>query len=152
STLQTVFRYKTSVHHVEKIQTWAHAYSSSMAELVATLTTLPPQLTTSDFDLLEMTDSSLSTLHQKVLPELGIQPDEIEDIYPCWPIQQGILMSQAKSPSEYQIQQIVKVECPHSKGLSVEGSMKAWQSVVDRQPMLRTIFVASVTGEEGMFR
>ena len=151
STLQTVFRYKSSMRHVEKIQTWAHAYSSSVAELVATLTTLPPQLTASDFDLLEMTDSSLSTLHEKVLPELGIQPDEIEDIYPCSPIQQGILMSQAKSPSEYQIQQIFKVECPHSKGVSVEGIIKAWQSVVDRHPMLRTIFMPSVSGEDGMF-
>lgn len=151
STLQSVFRYNRSIRHVDKVQAWAQAYSGSLAELVTTLTTLPPRFTPSDFELLEMTDSSLSTLHDKILPRLGIQPGAIEDIYPCSPIQQGILMSQAKSPSEYQIQQIFKVECPHSKGVSIDGIIKAWQSVVDRHPMLRTIFMPSVSGEDGMF-
>lgn len=151
STMQTIIRYSSTMRHAERIQAWASSYSDCLSEVVATLTTLPPRLTTSDFELLEVTDSNLSTLQGKVLPELAIQPEEIEDMYPCSPIQQGILMSQAKSPSEYQIQQIFKVECPNSKGVSVDGIIKAWQSVIDRHPMLRTIFMPSVSGEDGMF-
>lgn len=91
----------------------------------------------------------LEKLHNEVLPQLGLCPSDVEDIYPCSPIQQGILVSQAKSPSEYLIQQSFEVRPTGTpdEGLrvSVENLSGAWQRVVDRHSMLRTVFVPSIT-------
>ncbi|KAK0701263.1 hypothetical protein B0H67DRAFT_650496 [Lasiosphaeris hirsuta] len=90
----------------------------------------------------------------KVLPGLGLHLDDVEDIYPCSPIQQGILVSQAKSPSAYLIQQSFEVRPSSSSAVSVsaEGILKAWQTLVDRHSTLRTIFLpAASDSEHGLF-
>jgi len=86
------------------------------------------------------------------LPKLQFtSTDEIEDIYPCSHMQQGILLSQIKSPETY----IIRIRC---EIVSPDGSTPidprklhgAWSEVVRYHPILRTIFVETRSGT-GLF-
>ncbi|GKZ86228.1 nonribosomal peptide synthase [Aspergillus niger] len=74
----------------------------------------------------------------------------IEDILPCFPVQQGILISEAKTPHSYQNRILWEVQ---SKNPLVPPDITklqaAWNHLVNRHSMLRTAFVYYDTGDEG---
>ncbi|PLB49027.1 acetyl-CoA synthetase-like protein [Aspergillus steynii IBT 23096] len=80
----------------------------------------------------------LEELHDTILPNAGIGPDQVENVYACSPIQVGIILNQLKDPSQYYGQQAFEVTSTDSSRVSVEGLMSAWQVLVDRHAMLRT--------------
>ena len=155
NTLQVSFQFHRYMRHKHKVLDWCRAYATSLRNIVTELAiAASPMFTLSDFPLLASagaTYESLERLHAKVMPEAGLAPGDIEDIYPCSPIQQGILMSQAKAPSEYMIQTMFEIQ-PAVNSLktrvSAERVIKAWLILVDRHPMLRTVFVPSVVCAE----
>jgi amino acid adenylation domain-containing protein len=67
-----------------------------------------------------------------------MRPNNIEDIYPLSPMQQGILFHTlvAASPETYFVQLAWTLRGP----LDVAAFHRAWQEVVDRHPALRTAF------------
>lgn len=69
----------------------------------------------------------------------------MEDIYPCAPLQEGLLISQLKNPSLYHFHAVFEVH-PPSNGGSVDAQRlaKAWQRVVDYHGALRAVFADSV--------
>src|SRR5436190_21845544 len=65
--------------------------------------------------------------------------NEIEDIYPLSPVQQGVLFHTLYAPeSGVYLEQL---SCTLAGELQVPALMAAWQSVIDRQTVLRTGFV-----------
>ena len=86
----------------------------------------------------------------EALPKLGLHVDDVQDVYPCSPIQQGILVSQAKCPSAYLIQQCFEVRPlgPSASPPSAKGIAEAWQTLVDRHSILRTVFIPAVSDTE----
>jgi hypothetical protein len=82
------------------------------------------------------------------LPALGLSPGNIEDIYPCSPLQNGILVSQMKAPDLYHTRTVWKT-FPGKEAVSVnlQQLQLAWQRVVDRHPCLRTSFVGDTVGD-----
>ena len=90
-----------------------------------------------------LTPEVVDTLN-KMLPNLGLHLDAIEDIYPCSPMQQGILVSQAKSPSSYLIQQSFEIRSTQGTTPNPDRLAKAWQMLIDRHAILRTVFVPAV--------
>ncbi|KAL2867346.1 uncharacterized protein BJX67DRAFT_84592 [Aspergillus lucknowensis] len=143
------FKYNRIMKHREIIPSWARSYLSTIQAFVRDLTSKEPALTLTDFPLVRLTPKSLEILQNEILPGAGIEPQGVEDIYPCSPIQQGILMSQVKSPSEYYIQQSFEiVPTKSSDTLLVDRLLAAWQVLVNRHPMLRTRFIRSVSGSD----
>lgn len=72
----------------------------------------------------------------------------VEDIYPCSPAQQGILISQAKIEGTYTIQYLASINVRGEQaGVNIDQIESAWQAVVDRHPALRTIFVEGNTSD-----
>ena len=68
---------------------------------------------------------------------------DIEDIFPCSPMQEGILLSQAKSPASYIIDAIWKVTAKtdgeqNANLLNIGRLQAAWSEVIDRHQMFRT--------------
>ncbi|RYP10940.1 hypothetical protein DL764_000376 [Monosporascus ibericus] len=63
----------------------------------------------------------------------------VEDIYPCSPIQRGILMSHSRNPGYYEeaIQWKVLSRTP----IDIDRLRDAWGQVVDRHAVLRTVFL-----------
>ncbi|KAL4879275.1 hypothetical protein BJY04DRAFT_220395 [Aspergillus karnatakaensis] len=152
SQLHVSFKFNRHMKHQERIKAWAQSYLGAIATLITGLSSASPAFTLSDFPLAHLTPDSVKALQNEILPEAGIRQQDVADIYPCSPIQQGILMSQVKSPSEYFIQQSFEIKPSSSGAVDIDRLLAAWQILVDRHPMLRTRFVRSASGSsERMF-
>nr|WP_232106364.1 non-ribosomal peptide synthetase [Pseudomonas mendocina] len=83
-------------------------------------------------------DFPLSGLNQEQLDRLPLPAQEIEDIYPLSPMQQGMLFHTLyqKTGGDYVNQMRVDVQ-----GLEVERFRQAWQAVVDHHEVLRAGFI-----------
>ncbi|KAL4973044.1 hypothetical protein BDW66DRAFT_143034, partial [Aspergillus desertorum] len=151
--LRINFTFNRHMKHQEKIRAWAGSYVNALSDLATELSAASPAFTVTDFPLLHLTSESLRVLQDEILPEAGLNCSDVEAIYPCSPIQQGILMSQVKSPSEYYIQQSFEIRPRTSSGkLDHTRLLAAWQVLVNRHPMLRTRFIRSASGSsERMF-
>ncbi|KAI1214321.1 lysergyl peptide synthetase subunit 1 [Annulohypoxylon truncatum] len=68
----------------------------------------------------------------------------VQDVYPCSPIQQGILMSCARNPSHYE--EVIQWKVSSKDPIDVDRLRDAWHQVVERHSMLRTVFL-DVFGE-----
>lgn len=99
---------------------------------------------TAQFQLLPVTGPALMELLETCASRLRLtHTKDIEDAFPCSPIQEGILISQAKSPGSYIIQSTWKVspnpsfESPvHTAALAA-----AWAKVIQRHQALRSHFI-----------
>jgi amino acid adenylation domain-containing protein len=78
---------------------------------------------------------SLTGLLAKIEP--CFQEDEIEDIYPCTPLQEGFMVTSSRQPQAYVAQQVFKLE----KGIDVARFRNAWTRVVEANTILRTRIV-----------
>lgn len=71
-------------------------------------------------------------------------PTEVEIIYPATAAQKELLQASKESPSSgyYHISQVFEVISRNVNNKQVDGQLfhKAWQQVVDRHPVLRTVF------------
>ncbi|KAL4814663.1 hypothetical protein BDW67DRAFT_186464 [Aspergillus spinulosporus] len=144
--LRIHFRFNRHMKYQEKIRDWAGSYVDAISDLGTELSGTSPTFTVTDFPLLHLTSGSHRVLQDEILPEAGLNCSDIEAIYPCSPIQQGILMSQVKSPSEYYIQQSFEIRPRTTSGkLDHTRLLAAWQVLINRHPMLRTRFVRSAS-------
>ncbi|UZP34632.1 hypothetical protein NXS19_002448 [Fusarium pseudograminearum] len=94
----------------EGIRRWVEVYGQTVKSLVNALNTVEPMATATDFPLARLSDSDMETIEGQYLPMIGLTSSaEIEDILPCSPIQQGILLTQLQSPSTYCIYQTCRI-------------------------------------------
>jgi pristinamycin I synthase-3/4 len=77
------------------------------------------------------------TLSAAELESLGVEQDDVADVYPLSPVQQGMLFHSLYSPDSgvYVNQVRITIE-----GLDAERFRQAWQAVYDRHDILRTGF------------
>ncbi|OJJ94691.1 hypothetical protein ASPACDRAFT_37457 [Aspergillus aculeatus ATCC 16872] len=91
----------------------------------------------------------VAALNDSLLTVAGLTSrDQVEDVYGCSPMQDGILLSQVKFPGTYQVRRVLRVQSTGDVPSVVDRLQRAWQTVVSRHPLLRTIFVDA----EGQFR
>ena len=140
------FIYNKKMKHQAKILQWVAECQQTFEEVVKKLVAMKPEPTLSDFPLLPMTYGGLDKMIKERLPSVGIQEvSDVEDIYPCASLQEGILISQLRDPGFYLFHATFEVKSGKS-GLQVDGKKLAvaWQKVVNRHAALRTVFVDSV--------
>ncbi|KAH7245532.1 hypothetical protein BKA59DRAFT_397427 [Fusarium tricinctum] len=66
---------------------------------------------------------------------------EIEAVYPCTPVQTGMLMAHARNPRYYEVKNVFEVKSTISSApVDVDLLEQAWRDLADRQPALRTVF------------
>ncbi|KAF5854762.1 hypothetical protein ETB97_011804, partial [Aspergillus alliaceus] len=146
--LQFDFTYNKYMKQQGLIQEWVLQCERSLREAARKLVCLEPTYTICDFPLLSLTEKSLGKLVNESLREIEVPFGQVEDIYPCSPIQQGILLSQAKNPQYYQNRVRWKVQSKAvSSPVDVDRLACAWQKVVNRHAILRTVLVKSVSPE-----
>jgi hypothetical protein len=94
-------------------------------------------------------DEDFDTLVTEVLPAMGIDGvKDLEDVYDCSHIQQGMLLAQLKNPNHYKVVMYFKIlRSPESREGSVQiGRLEqAWQRVVERHSIMRTVFANTVS-------
>ncbi|KAJ3550069.1 hypothetical protein NM208_g166 [Fusarium decemcellulare] len=133
ASLGVAFIYDDSIaaNHEVKIQSWIDGYQAIPNQLASTLSVEPRQWTLTDmpnvFDLYD----SITEFQEDMMPELGIRDlDDIEDIFPCAPTQEGILINQAKDSTSYRSRVSIKESARAGRVVDVSRLRKALAAVV----------------------
>jgi amino acid adenylation domain-containing protein/non-ribosomal peptide synthase protein (TIGR01720 family) len=150
--VQFEFLYSRKMRHQARALDWMKLYKQTLEDVAKRLSHMEPEHTLSDFPLLSLTYPGLHKLRDERLREVGVASFiDVEDVYPCSPMQEGLLLSQSRMSGSYEVQFMFEVTPSQASApLDVEKLVMAWQQVVDRHAILRTVFVDSVS-EDGLF-
>ncbi|KAL4865220.1 hypothetical protein BDV12DRAFT_200342 [Aspergillus spectabilis] len=131
---------------IAQIQTWISECKRVLETDMLNLKDVAPVPTLSDYPLLPTTYDGLEDLTENMLPRLGlVNWEQVEDIYPCSPVQEGILLSQVRDPHQYIFNAIFEMRYSGEEdGIDLTRLKNAWSMVVARHPTLRTVFIDSV--------
>jgi hypothetical protein len=138
--------YNTKMAHRNRLRLWLDEYSLALQTLSAQLPDIPPSFTPGDFPLLSLDDAGLVSLAAACKAKVGSWgPAVVESVYPCSPLQQGILVSQSKDPKAYIVYAVWKIRSAREMPFSLQNLKNAWKRVVRYHTVLRTIFCESGT-------
>ncbi|KAI0005257.1 hypothetical protein F4779DRAFT_50368 [Xylariaceae sp. FL0662B] len=126
------------IKHRERLKQWASLFVPSLQSLCETLAHMPRSYTLVDFPLLRISYPGLDVLLEQI-GRLGIKSSDVEDIYPCTPIQEGIIMSQKRGVASYRNCWIWDVNA--SDSVTPETLAQAWRAVGQRHSILSTVFI-----------
>ncbi|KAH8588189.1 hypothetical protein B0O99DRAFT_746976 [Bisporella sp. PMI_857] len=148
--IQFTFSYNQFMLHQHKISNWISECGKSVETLAHCLSEMRPEFTLSDFPLLSLNYPDLDILMRQTLPKLEIDNlARIENIYPCSPMQEGILVAQKKRANLYKLEEIFRVSPRRSGTIDITRLERAWKQVVARHPVLRTMCVESFSENSG---
>jgi non-ribosomal peptide synthase protein (TIGR01720 family) len=143
--IQFSFMYNRYSKNQKGIRRWIAECQRTLEEIATELAKLnKPQPTMADLPLLPLESYSRLDRVLKTLPGAGIPSfDHVENMYPCSPIQDGMILSQIKASDSYWSSTVFEVKARRG---SVDATKiaNAWRQVVARHPALRTVFVDSV--------
>lgn len=89
------------------------------------------------FSLLEASVSESTMLRSQIAASCCVDADQIEDIFPCTPMQEGLLALTAKRANDYISQSIFELRST----TDFDRLRLAWDTVVSATPILRTRLV-----------
>jgi brevianamide F synthase len=72
----------------------------------------------------------------------GIRPQEVEDVYPCTPLQEGMFATSIKKPGMYMGDIVFQVQ----DGVDPVLLKSAWKAITTANPILRTRIVSTTKG------
>ena len=82
-------------------------------------------------------ESDLEQKRQCAASLCGVSPDNVEDLFPCTPLQEGLLALSLKRRGAYIGRNVMKL----SPSVDVDRFRDVWEEVVSRTPILRTRIV-----------
>lgn len=142
--LSVAFTYNRKMQREGQIRRWILQCKQTLEKDMTSLKDTTPEPTLSDYPLLPLTYQGLQVLTNNTFRKLSIgSKNEVEDIYPCSPMQEGLLLSQLRDPSAYMFHTIFEIKDPRTGKVDPERLARAWQSLVERHPVLRTTFIDS---------
>jgi non-ribosomal peptide synthase protein (TIGR01720 family) len=127
---------------------WANLYSETLGRIAHELAGLPTGCTLTDFPLLDISYDGLETLVTKQLNQMGITESLVQDIYPCTPMQEGILISSSLDRATYHTVSIWEAVVD-GQPVSTQRLQKAWNVVSHLHAVFSTIF--STNPDTGRF-
>ncbi|WP_297835459.1 non-ribosomal peptide synthetase, partial [Pseudomonas sp.] len=130
-TLSIAWTFSHEVFEPSDVQRLAEDYQHELQLVIAhCLDPLPARLTPSDVPL--------AGLNQARLDALPISTDELADLYPLAPMQQGMLFHSLYSPEAAAYVDQLRVDID---GIDVERFRSAWQAALDAHDILRAGFL-----------
>ncbi|KAF4340725.1 non-ribosomal peptide synthetase, partial [Fusarium beomiforme] len=137
----------------QAIRNWLNEYGQAITQGVQELVVAEPMCTISDFPLAQLTDDDLDTLFQHCLTPGSISWASVENVLPCSPIQQGILLSQLRAPSRYRLKQTCRIlPSSPSSTVDIERLANAWRQVVGQHSIMRTIFTGALSHHDRFYQ
>ncbi|OXV10693.1 hypothetical protein Egran_01550 [Elaphomyces granulatus] len=100
----------------------------------------------SPFSLLFGTEDDRNEVITAAIAQCKVRLDQIEDIYPCTPLQEGLIALTAKTAGSY----IGQFTCELPSQVNLDHFRQAWQDTIDANPILRTHIIQTTT--QGMFQ
>ncbi|CAI7648521.1 unnamed protein product [Penicillium glandicola] len=144
--LNLSFIYNQRLQHQNRLDQWINGCLQTLEELPMELQQ-EQRLSTIDFPLLSLgNEEQLHSLLHQVSGRFNVSPSGIEDMFPCSPIQLGMWLSQLRNPQVYWSHIRWSLYPTSANSIDITEVKKAWQQVVDRQPILRTVFTDSIKG------
>ncbi|GME24082.1 similar to nonribosomal peptide synthetase [Neofusicoccum parvum] len=141
------FAYNRLMKHQERLSEWMRASENAINTMVKQLCTseATPRVKAPEFPLLKMPPSKVQDFICSVLQRIGADDaSAIEDVYPCTPLQHGIMLSRISGRSLYDSSFLFELKSKQEGAPIDLGKLKvAWQAVIDRHASLRTIVVES---------
>ena len=130
------------------IQAWVTELEHTLRLASAKLVDLPREKSLSDFPLLALGYNAVSTI-QKTLPSAGVSSmADVEDVYPCSPMQQGIVLSMIKTPGQYMYQMLFSAKFGNPAiPVDAQRLARAWEVIVKKHTALRTVFIESPSAD-----
>jgi amino acid adenylation domain-containing protein len=108
-----------------------------MAKIVGEISTHDDEQTIQPFSLLK-TGLDVQTVGNHIAAGLcGVDIEHIEDMFPCTPLQEGLLALSAKRPGDYIAQFVFELQST----IDVDVFCKAWEELQRITPILRTRIV-----------
>ena len=143
--LQFYFTWNRHMKHQTSLELFMGRFEEVLKSMAVRLPQQAPEPTLSDFPLLKWGYSDISRFVKEGLLAMELTDiDGIQNIYPCSPIQQGILVSRLKNPGQYRVQIIARLSTPASVPMDMTRLANAWKMIINRHDTLRTVF-----GESG---
>lgn len=126
----------------QRLVQWASDLGDSFRHATQTLVDITTSPTLSDFPLLPLSYKELDAMMTE-LESIGIRLEDIVDLLPCTPLQEGILLGIARGTASYRIVQVW--DCNTMKGEQVDASKLelAWKTAVGRHSIFTMVFVES---------
>ncbi|KAG8530149.1 NRPS [Bacidia gigantensis] len=149
--LRFSFTFNKNGKHLEKVGAWITECEKVLCTMPSKIAQMVYQPTLSDYPLLSLNYDTLRKLTLEKLPSLGIDIGNVDDIYPCSQVQQGLLISMKRDAGHYAIAATYAVKPRAGERTNAGAVAAAWQTVVDRHPSLRTIFIESSSGGEALY-
>ena len=153
--LHVHFYYNKHMKYQERLEQWVEFCQISLGDVAAYHECRTPQRTLSDFPLFTGDYKALNRVIQIVSSECASgQPLEIQDISSCSPMQHDLLKSQSRGLGHYQGMWlwVVSPIDPKSPPLDASKLQRAWEEVVHRHDLLRTIFLQDNTKPDLWFQ
>ncbi|KAJ4297840.1 hypothetical protein N0V90_005736 [Kalmusia sp. IMI 367209] len=139
------FLYNKHMARKVDVLRWIDTCAQSLNEITDMLPTMETEKTLIDFPLIPLSYEALHGIRDQHLPQLGLSSlDDIEDIYPLAPMQNGLILSQTRNSDTYKTSFTFLVTPNRSNPLNGQRLLEAWQSVVDSHSMLRTVFTERI--------
>lgn len=133
--------YNRRMLHQDRIKSWWRCFNTTLVDFTAELCSTAPIHTACEYPLLALQPRQFHSL-ENAIAEITGDPnlDGIEDVYPCTPMQVGILLSQMQDRQLYAVHTTWELTLPSASPVP-ELMVSAWKRVVQYQPVLRTVFV-----------
>lgn len=137
----TTFTVNKGSNHLNRLHAWFDCFILSLQTAVRSLKDRPQLLTLSDIPGISLSYRGLDSFLAKQLPSLGISADNIANVYPVTPLQEGILLSSSRGTSGYATFWIWTCTTTDPDGaVSVWRLRDAWRAVIQRHQILSTVF------------
>ncbi|WP_353931426.1 non-ribosomal peptide synthase/polyketide synthase [Okeanomitos corallinicola TIOX110] len=135
--LQINWTYSNNIHEKTTVEKIAQEFITALQEIITHC--LEPEnvgYTPSDFPLIKLKQPELDG----VLGKLGkLNWQNIEDIYPLSPMQEGMLFESLYAPEGGVY--FEQITCTFNGELNIKAFEKAWQKLVNRHSIFRTAFI-----------
>lgn len=130
-------------HHQTSISHWIENTKHCLEIASSILTQQETIFTASDFPLLAYSYPELDGFNKNIVATLKASSLEVEDAYPCSPIQEGMILSQAKVAGQYVNRWFWSIKAGKGSSVHPEQLKDAWQQVLQKHPLLRTVLYES---------
>ena len=141
--LVVTFGVNRRMQHQARLQDWVELFAQNLKLTVFNLVNRAMSWTLSDFPLLSLTYRGLERLIKNRLPDAGVDVRNVQDMYPCTPVQEGILLSRQRGVASYANFWVWKcIPANHGESISPSRLAEAWEKMVRRHSILASVFVA----------
>ncbi|OBT64153.1 Nonribosomal Peptide Synthase (NRPS) [Pseudogymnoascus sp. 23342-1-I1] len=141
------FNVHRNLKHQDRIQEWIETFAETLRSVTQELLRSTQSFTLGDLPLLSLSYDGLDTLLTEQLPSMGIRTDAVADIYPCSPLQEGVLLSSQKEISTYATFSVWEcVPTDTISAISPSRLEEAWKTVVSRHTILQSVFSLNPEG------